>query len=128
MTRSTATKRGVGWTLIATALALLATERLLGPEAIAQQSTNPTSNQGRQLTLREQLVTGLRAFTKADFDFIDEIVILVDQGKLPRRLVNSTFLWSRDRAARRSFYRRLRPMVFFRPAMIARAKRLGLSL
>ena len=74
------------------------------------------------------MITGLRAFTKADRAFIDKVVILVEQGKLPRRLVDGTFLWARDRAARRGFYRRLRPMVYFQPALVTRAKRIGVGL
>lgn len=96
--------------------------------AIAQQSTSPITNQGRQITLRDQLTKGLLATTKADFEFIDKVVVLVDQGKLPRRLVDGTFLWARERAVRRGPRRALRPMVYFRPALIARAERLGLEI
>lgn len=120
--------RSLGWTLVALALVALVVEASLPLETTAQQSTDPNTNQGRQLTLRDQLVTGLRAFTKADLTFIDRVVILVEQGKLPRRLVDGTFLWSRDRAARRSYNRRLRPMIYFRPALFARAKRIGVRL
>ena len=118
----------LGWSLVALALVALMAEGFLPREVAAQQSTSPATNQGRKITLRDQLVAGLRAFTKSDFAFIDRVVILVEQGKLPRRLVDSTFLWSRDRAARRSYTRRLRPMVFFRPALLARAKRIGIVL
>jgi len=96
--------------------------------SFAQQSTNPSTNQGRKVTLRDQLTAGLKAKTKADLAFIDKVVIQVEQGKLPRRLVDSTFLWSRDRAARRSPTRRLRPMVYFQPALTLRAKRIGVIL
>ena len=120
--------RSLGWTLIVLTLVALVVEGLFPLKTTAQQSNDPSTNQGRQLTLRDQLVAGLRAFTKADIAFIDQVVILVEQGKLPRRLVNSTFLWARDRAARRSYNRRLRPMVYFRPALVARAKRIGIVL
>lgn len=94
----------------------------------AQQTVTPVTNQGRRVTLRDQLVSGLRAFTKADLQFIDNVVAAVEQGKLPRRIVDGTFFWARDRAARHSYRRRLRPMVYFRPAMVARAARLRVVL
>ncbi len=128
--------RSLGWTLVALALAALVVESFFplvttaqqSTDPAAQQSTDPATSQGRKITLRDQLTTGLRAFTKADRAFIDKVVILVEQGKLPRRLVDGTFLWARDRAARRSFSRRLRPMVYFQPALVARAKRIGVGL
>jgi len=93
---------------------------------LAQQSTD--SQQGRQLTLHEQLTLGLRATTQSDKLFIDKVVRKVEKGKLPRSLVDSTFLWAREKANSKSETRRLRPMVYFRPAMTLRAKRLGVAL
>lgn len=95
---------------------------------VAQQSSNPVGNQGRQITLHDQLTAGLKAFTPADRKFIDEVVQLVQQGKLPRRLVDSTFLWARYKSALKSPTRRLRPMVYFRPALVLRAKRIGVDI
>ena len=119
---------GKRWLICSLAgLAVLATCSLC-LEAVAQQSTNPATSQGRRITLRDQLVRGLRATTKSDLAFIDQVVLLVEQGKLPRRLVDGTFLWARDRAAQRGFYRNLRPMVYFQPALTARAKRIGVVL
>ncbi len=99
-----------------------------GLPSVAQQSTSSTNNQGRTISLSDQLRTGLKAFTKSDFDFINKVTDQVNQGKLPRRLVDGTFLWARDRAARRSRLRELRPMVYFRPALVQRAKRIGVKL
>ena len=117
-----------GWTLVFAALMAVAPQCGLPGSADAQQTSNPPTSQGRKITLRDQLVTGLRAFTKADFAFINRVVLLVEQGKLPRRMVDGTFLWARDRAARRSYTRRLRPMIYFQPALTARAKRIGVIL
>ena len=94
----------------------------------AQQMGNIGPAQGRQITLSQQLTTGLRAFTKADFAFIDKVVLAVEQGRLPRKMVDSTFLWARDRAARRSYQRRLRPMVYFAPGLTLRAKQINVPL
>lgn len=93
---------------------------------IAQQATTPAVTQGRKLPLKEQLTLGLKAKTKDDKAFIDLVVLKVEQGVLPRPLVDSTFLWARDRANRRSAARSLRPMVYFRPGLIARAKAMHL--
>ncbi len=94
----------------------------------AQGTVEPTQNEGRKLSLSQQLRVGLRARTKGDKMFIAKVVALVEQGQLPRRLVDSTFLWARDRASRKSRSRELRPMVYFRPALVLRAKRIGVKL
>lgn len=91
-------------------------------------SVSEAQNQGRQVTLRQQLTVGLKAVTKPDLAFVDKVVKAVEMGVLPRKLVDSTFLWARDRAARKSYTRRLRPMVYFQPGLILRAKRLGVKL
>ncbi len=94
--------------------------------AAGQLPTGPAN--GRQLNLREQLTVGLKAVTKADLAFIDKVVLLVEQQQLPRPLVDSTFLWARQRAQRHSRSRRLRPMVYFQPGLIQRARRRGVIL
>ena len=96
--------------------------------SVAQQPGNIGPAPGQQVTLRQQLTVGLKAFTKADFAFIDLVVLAVEQRKLPRLLVDSTFLWARQKAASKSYTRSLRPMVYFRPGLILRAKRLGVKL
>lgn len=100
----------------------------------AQQSTggvrpnDSRNSEGRQISLRDQLRVGLKAVTKADFAFIDLIVQKVEAGVLPRKLVDSTFLWARRRveAQRRQYYKR--PMVYFQPAMVLRARAVGVKL
>jgi len=101
----------------------------LGTLLVAGQgSVEPTQNQGRRLSLAEQLRYGLRASVKSDKQFINHVVALVQQGKLPKKLVDSTFLWARQRAARKSRSRELRPMIYFKPALVLRAKRIGVKL
>ncbi len=96
--------------------------------ALAQGTANTAPAQGRQISLRKQLTKGLRATKKADFEFLDRVVKAVEQGRLPRKMVDATFLWSRNRAARKSYVRRLRPMVYFQPGLTAQAKRIGVKL
>jgi hypothetical protein len=122
------TSRPVGWTVLAGCLAALAAGALAPLTTTAQQSTNPATNQGRKISLHDQLTTGLYAVTKSDRAFIDKVVLLVEEGKLPPSLVDGTFFWARARAAHRSPTRRLRPMVYFQPALAARARRIGVNL
>ncbi|WP_148074874.1 hypothetical protein [Bythopirellula goksoeyrii] len=93
-----------------------------------QQSIGPDTQQGRQLSLKQQLTLGLKAVTPSDKEFIDLVVLRVEQGKLPRSLVDSTFLWARQRADAKSYSRSLRPMVYFKPGLIARTKKLHIEL
>ena len=94
----------------------------------AQQVKTPTAQQGRQVTLSDQLTLGLRARTKGDAAFIAKVVVLVEQGKLPRSVVDSTFHWARQRAAQHSHSRRLRPIVYFQPGLRQRVQRFGIKL
>jgi hypothetical protein len=99
-----------------------------------QESTGPVKpdavkdRQGRQASLRDQLRVGLKAVTKADLAFIDLVVQKVNEGKLPRKLVDSTFLWARNRHRTRPTTHPLRPMVYFQPALVLRAKAIGVKL
>ncbi|NOY30116.1 MAG: hypothetical protein GXP28_08025 [Planctomycetes bacterium] len=95
---------------------------------LAQQSAVTPASPGRKITLKQQLVVGLKATTTCDRDFLGIVVNLVETGRLPRRLVDSTFLWARDRAARKSRLRALRPMIYFKPALVLRARRIGVKL
>jgi hypothetical protein len=71
-------------------------------------------------TLKQQLRFGLLARTPHEREFIDEVVEKVDNGDLPRSLVNSTFLWAR----RKQPY----PMPYFEQALRVRAKLAGIDL
>lgn len=115
--------------LVATTLAGVATALWAqGGNTTSSQAARNESGGARQVSLERQLAAGLKAVTKADFALIDEVVNLVEQGKLSRRLVDSTFFWARERAARHRGPRRLRPMVYFRPALTFRAKAAGVVL
>jgi hypothetical protein len=105
---------------------------LFGASLPAQQpAVRPSDGRnrdGRQITLRDQLRTGLKAVAPADFVFIDLVVLRVNQGVLPRNLVDSTFLWARRRVQSTHPRYRQRPMVYFQPALAIRARKLGVSL
>jgi hypothetical protein len=112
----------IGLLAIATSLGFCAVP------ALAQSQGGAAVNSGRQVSLKEQLTFGLKARTKADKEFIDLVVAKVEAGELPRPLVDTTFLWARQRAAQRRDAATVRPMIYFRPGLIARAKKLRIDL
>ena len=71
------------------------------------------------IDLRAQLEKGLRARRPVEFQYIAEIVKLVEQGKLPRELVDSTFLYAR--------HKRSRQIQVFQFVLRSRAKQQGID-
>jgi hypothetical protein len=124
------------WALLAVAACSLVTGAALNAQQPATPSnpttpvtpSDPRSQQGRQISLSDQLRVGLKAVTKADYAFIDLVVVKVNTRELPRSLVDSTFLWARRRVITRDPRYAQRPMVFFQPAMIQRARAIGVAL
>lgn len=91
----------------------------IGQDSLAQVPRGPV--------LEERLLTGLRVKTAADRKFIERVVLLVQQNRLPIKLVDSTYFWARSRATRnRGLINN--PMVYFRPALISRAAKLGIRI
>jgi len=80
------------------------------------------------ISLRDRLVVGLQARLKSEVAFCDAVAIKVLAGQLPQRLVDETFFWARQRAASFRNGHNYRPIVYFQPAMRARAERLHLTL
>jgi hypothetical protein len=72
------------------------------------------------LDLKTQLQKGLKARRPVEFQYIDEIIELVEEGKLPRKLVVTTYL-----AAQRQSRRELQ---YFQLALAARARGLDVQL
>lgn len=71
------------------------------------------------ITLKQQLNTGLLARTPQERAFNENVVKAVNEGKLPLSMVQSTFLWARNR---QPF-----PMPYFEQALRVRAKKAGLK-
>lgn len=82
----------------------------------------------QKATLRERLIYGLLAKIPSEIEYIDRVVKKVHEGELPERLVNQTFFWARERAAPSQNGSPQRPIIYFQPAMTARAKRIGVDL
>jgi hypothetical protein len=86
------------------------------------------ANGVKPISLRDRLIVGLEARLKSEIAFCDTVVLHVHLGHLPLRVVDETFLWARQRAAPVRNGIQYRPIIYFQPAMIARAKRLRLAL
>lgn len=82
----------------------------------------------RPISFRDRLVVGLEARLKSEVTFVDAVVVEVQAGHIPERLVDETFFWARQRAAIVRYGRTNRPIIYFEPAMRARAKLLHVSL
>ena len=74
--------------------------------------------------LKTTLEKGLKARRRAEFQFIEHVIAMVNGGELPRSLVESTFLWARKEAAAKHSY----PFVYFERGLKARAKKLGIQI
>lgn len=77
---------------------------------------------GNVATLEEQLKSGLKARRQREFAFIRNVVQLVEDGKLPEKLVKSTFSWARKQGDRRY------PYIYFNRALKLQAQKLGVNL
>jgi len=126
-------RRGVRCTTccaaLAVALAIAAIVASAGAQTPAPATpTTRVLRPGEKFTLHDQLRIGLKAVTKADLEFIDRVVLRVNEGVLPRKLVNAVFLWARNRYKTRPSQSRLRPIVYFQPALEAQAKKLGVTI
>jgi hypothetical protein len=73
------------------------------------------------ISLEDQLKTGLKARRPEETEFIAEVARLVDTGRLPRKLVDSTFTWAMRR-------RQTYPFPAFERALRLQADRLGVGL
>jgi hypothetical protein len=83
------------------------------PSSINGGGVSPT------LDLKKQLELGLRARRDVEFEYIEKIIKLVEKGTLPRKLVDSTFIWARNMPTRQ--------LQYFQFALRARAKKLGIK-
>ncbi len=83
----------------------------------------------KPITFRDRLIVGLEARLKSEIAFVDHVVEEVQAGHLPQRIVDQTFFWARQRSEEVRYGRPpQRPIIYFQPAMRARAKLLRVSL
>ena len=109
----------LGWTIAAGVLGtccpkLEAQDGLPGFDAnLAEQMLDLNT-----VELRIQLQNGLRVFLPEQQDFLDQVLAAVDNGQLPRAMVNMVYVWSLRR-------NRKIPFPYFEIAMRALAERRG---
>ena len=106
----------LSWALTVSFLGLAAGQTHLA----AQQSNSPPGVSGPAVDLRIQLEKGLKARLPREFEFIDHVVGMVDNNQLPRDLVQSTFLWARDKKPY--------PFPYFENGLRLRAAKRGITL
>jgi hypothetical protein len=96
---------------------LLVTLAVLPTALVAGRSADA---QGASTLDPEKMKAALRTATPEENGFIDRVLAMVDQRRLPPELVASTFQWAR-RKARRQFQ-------FFKHGLTVRAARQGIKL
>lgn len=107
-------------TIVSTALAWLPS-RLV--EAQQGTSINSAERLGERsiAPLSDQLTKGLRAITPEQKQFVVVVVAYVDQGVIPRAMVNLVYRWALERNANV-------PFPYFEYAMRTLSKRRGVVL
>jgi hypothetical protein len=89
--------------------------------ATGQSNTVNKTSPFVQVTLQQQLEKGLKCRRPVEFQFVDHVADLVDQGKLPIDLVNICFDWSRKKNS-------FRPFVYFQQSLTILAQQQGITL
>lgn len=82
--------------------------------------SSPGTPGGVQVDLKVRLEKGLRARLPSEFAFIAKVVSLVNEGELPLKLVDRTFLWARKKPKNRVQY--------FKRALRILAARIGVDV
>lgn len=101
----------IGYLLLVVAIAMV--------QKSVQSASPPNSPGGPDLKVT--LEKGLKARRPVEFEFVALVIAKVDDGTLPRSLVNSTFLWARNN-------KQPYPFPYFQQALKVRAKKIGVSL
>jgi hypothetical protein len=101
---------------------LLAAGLLVGTMLIGHDGSARAADTGTSTTpkLKDTLEKGLKARLPSEFAFIKTVVEKVDDGSLPRSLVESTFLWARRKP--------IHPFEYFEQGLKVRAEKLGVTL
>ena len=92
----------------------------LAPARLAR-GEEPQDPPGQVMSLEDRLVSGLRARRPEDVAFLERVASLVDEGRLPEKMVNSTLAWAQRRG-------RNYPLPSFRRALQIQADHLGVRL
>jgi hypothetical protein len=72
-------------------------------------------------SLKDILAKGLEARRPEEFAFVDKVVRMVDRGRLPLEMVQTTFLWARKKEGKHQFQ-------YFERGLKLRAQQCGVKL
>jgi len=106
----------------ATLLILIPAVCANGQTGTGSATVTSRTTTGRVATLQQQLEKGLRVRLPAEFEYVERVALLVQQGRLPLKLVQGSFDYARRRDHRRY------PFVYFHRVLDARAKRIGITV
>ena len=87
--------------------------------ALTRTSQGGSTN--RVASLKDQLLAGLKVRRQVELQFVEEVVRLVNQRRLPTRLVLETFHYARRKPTKH-------PFQYFQRALAIRAARLGVRI
>ena len=112
--------RGFGWVPAVAAWILLGT---LAAGVDTGDDTGDASESERKpvASIEDRLAIGLKAKRPEDVAYLKQVAGLVREGKLPAKVVDSTYLWALRR--RQTF-----PFPSFRRALDLQAERLGVEI
>jgi len=99
--------------IFAVLLALLAGSWTLSAQSAPLQS-------GRDVLDADTMKAGLRTASREEDGFIEYVLELVDEGRLPADMVASTFQWARQKPRLKFQY--------FKRGLILRARKIGIRL
>ena len=95
-----------------------------GVEGSSQAAAPPPAtgaNRPKSFDLQKQLDTGLKARRPEDFKYIKSIVAKVEAGTLPRKLVDQSFMYARQRST-------TYPIIYFQYTLKELAKKARVTL
>ncbi|MEC8557220.1 MAG: hypothetical protein VXZ82_19635 [Planctomycetota bacterium] len=88
---------------------------------IPLRSASAQQIERNKVRLEDQLISGLRAATPGQKDYLRQIVALVNAGTLPRQMVNLLYTWAIKRKPKV-------PFPYFQFALRVLAKRRGITV
>ena len=101
-------------------LVIIITATLLtGPLANVIRAEEPKST-NEKVSLKDRLVTGLRATRPEDIQYCERVANATRTGKLPTKIVDSTYFWA---TAKKVDY----PLPAFAKALELQCQRLGIN-
>ena len=90
----------------------------------AKGEDGKTATATRQVaSLEQRLQAGLRTRTEVEKEYVKRVVLFVQQGKLPQKLVDSTFLWVRKNKPNCNY-----PLFYFKRVLELRGKALRIPV